>query len=130
MIDKQQFETMATELSNSNARNGLNLYESEVDLLAIDLYNAGYRKIDENAVLLTEEEIEHPTRVDVIEFFVNHNAKVRKETAKEIFTKLREKSIESFLDWEGNVCHLGEEYVSMKDIEAVLKQFGVEVPND
>lgn len=56
--------------------------------------------------------------------------KIRQETAKEIFDKLKEKSTESFLDYEGNICHLDEEYVSLRDIEAVLKEYGVEVPND
>lgn len=52
------------------------------------LYNAGYRKIPEDAVVLSIEEIKHPTRTEVIEFFVNHNAQVRKETAREILKEL------------------------------------------
>ena len=94
----------------------------------------GIVALPKNAVLLTDEKLElgeWEGEVQVMSMArQTYDAclkQTRKETAKEIFSKLREKSTESFLDWEGNICHLDEEYVSMRDIEAVLKQCGVEV---
>lgn len=93
--------------------------------LAEALCNAGYRKVDENHIVipLDGSKMVIP-RKDQQMLLQAMYEQTRKETAKEIFSKLREKSTKSFLDWEGNICYLSEEYVSMRDIEAVL---GVEV---
>ena len=104
-------------------------------MTAINLTKQGYRKIPENAVVLTQEEYKAlmleqkrlKEIVDRIPCGYELKDKTRKEMAKEIFSKLREKSTESFLDEEGNICYLNEEYVSMRDIEAVLQQCSVEV---
>lgn len=53
-------------------------------IVATELVKKYQPKIPEDSVVLTKEEIKHPTRTEVIEFFVNHNAEVRKETAREI----------------------------------------------
>lgn len=47
-----------------------------------------YRKILEDCIVLTKEQIEHPTDDKVIEFFVKHNEKVRKITVEEILKKI------------------------------------------
>lgn len=44
MNKEQQIEEMATIISNSCERHGFDLHEPEIDLVAIDVYNAGYRK--------------------------------------------------------------------------------------
>ena len=49
------------------------------------------------------------------------------ETAKNIWDKLQEKATHSTLTWDGDICYFDEEYVSLRDVEKVLKQFGVEV---
>ena len=49
------------------------------------LYNAGYRKIPENAVVLTKEEYIDPSRNYVTEQI----EKARKETAKEILSRIK-----------------------------------------
>lgn len=51
-------------------------------------YNVGYRKIPKDSIVLTKEQIEHPTDDKVIEFFVKHNEKVRKITVEEILKKI------------------------------------------
>ena len=91
------------------------------------LYDLGYRKIDENHIVipLDGSKLVIP-RKDQQTLLHAMYEQARKATAKEIFSKLREKRTKSFLDWEGNICHLDEEYVSMREIEAVLKQLGVE----
>lgn len=44
MNKEQQIEEIATIISNSCERHGFDLHEPEIDLVAIDVYNAGYRK--------------------------------------------------------------------------------------
>ena len=44
----------------------------------------GYRKIPKDAVVLLVGEYNQPLDEKTIEYFVNHNEQVRKETAKEI----------------------------------------------
>ena len=53
-----------------------------------NIIDAGYRKIPEDAIVLTREEQECATSEEVIAFFVKHNAEVRKETAKDILTEI------------------------------------------
>ena len=62
MNDKQkQIEEMAKVLHDGNAHRYADWVEyTNADLtLALKLYNAGYRKIPENAVVLTREELEN-----------------------------------------------------------------------
>lgn len=139
MTDKQQIEESLETLQN-DLEEALEWDVSDHDtvdtfMTAINLTKQGYRKIPENAVVLTQEEYKAlmleqkrlKEIVDRIPCGYELKDKTRKEMAKEIFSKLREKSTESFLDEEGNICYLNEEYVSMRDIEAVLQQCSVEV---
>ena len=58
---KKQIEEMAKLLHDGNAHRYADWVEyTNADLtLALKLYNAGYRKISENEVVLTQEELEH-----------------------------------------------------------------------
>lgn len=90
------------------------------------LYNIGWRKVPENAVVLTQEELEEMVKAKMK--CINDMAMItRKEPAKEFWDKLQEIAVTSFLNSEGDICYLEEEYVSLRDIEKVLKQLGVEV---
>ena len=62
MTDKQQIEKFATDLCKA-CRKSLKTCECKypcvkAELVAEALYNAGYRKVDENAVVLTREEFD------------------------------------------------------------------------
>ena len=60
------------------------VYDTTAGDIAEELYNAGYRKIPENAVVLTKEEY-----IDLSRNYVTEQIeKARKETAKEIFQKV------------------------------------------
>lgn len=48
------------------------------------LYNAGYRKVPDGAVVLLIGENNQALDDKTIEYFVKHNEQIRKETAKEI----------------------------------------------
>lgn len=146
MTDKQQIEEMATKLSNSNARNSLNLWESEVDLLAIDLYNAGYRKVPEDAVVLTREELskrdyefrqigydeclrDNPKKdiyIKALERKIDQlNAKLdqtRKKTAKEFIFK-----VESYLGYNADNETFTKKELLLILAEVAKEQYGVEV---
>ena len=95
MIDKQQIEEMAKAISNSCDLHNFDLKEAEIDLIAIALYNARYRKIPENAVVLAQEECD--ALLAKLERYKNKKAwavtkevceEYRKETAKEILDKV------------------------------------------
>ena len=73
-------------------------------LIAEKLYNAGYRKIPENAVVMTREEYNNMQFVtefigtkqkigacDFNRVFLQHERKIRKETAEKFARRLKEK---------------------------------------
>lgn len=80
-------------------------------------------KLPKEWIVLTKEQIKHPTDDKVIEFFVKHNEKVRKYTAEEIYYKAEKKA--HFKD--GGYYDKDRYYLDMKDLKEILKQFGVEV---
>ena len=53
---QEQIEEMATAISNYADKYDWELFEFECENLAIVLHNLGYRKVPENAVILTPEE--------------------------------------------------------------------------
>lgn len=95
MTDKQQIEEMAKiasincgecytcEFSHLKGK-GLSCMDY---LVANEFYNAGYRKIDENAVVLTREQHKQMFK-DLIASNKVIEAETRKETAKEILQNL------------------------------------------
>lgn len=86
-----------------------NLY----DMDANKLYNAGYRKIPENAVVLTKEEY-----IDLSRNYVTEQIEqVRKETAEKILNELIDSSNKiTFFD-----CRMA------LGLDKLAKQYGVEV---
>ena len=78
------------------------------------LYNAGYRKVPDGAVVLLIGENNQALDEKTIEYFVKHNADVRKETA--------EKILQMFEVWED------KPYVSKEDFKrSIADLFGVEI---
>lgn len=93
-------------------------YDSALEL-AKYFYNAEYRKIPKDTVLLTKEECDHKVILDEDHFerALNYEReKVRKETAKEIL---------SYLWKQRNV--IGQLIVFEEDLIELAKQYGVEV---
>ncbi len=58
---------------------------------AVNQYEQGYRKIPKDALVLLIGKDNQPLDEKTIEYFVNHNQEIRKETAKEILQYLYEK---------------------------------------
>lgn len=98
------------------------------DVVATALYNANYRKIDddENVIKADIKCVDSTTAVNVIEFFSKHNEKVRKETAREIFTKAQKKA--HFKD--GGYYGTDRYLLDMKDLQEILKKFDVELEDN
>lgn len=83
-----------------------NVYDTTAGDIADGLYNAGYRKIPENAVVLTKEEY-----IDLSRNYVREQIEqARKETAKEILLLLgkgydeTEKTEFNNLQWYKEFC--------------------------
>ena len=77
-------------------------------------YNAGYRKVPDGAVVLLIGKNNQALDEKTIEYFVKHNADVRKETA--------EKILQMFEVWED------KPYVSKEDFKrSIADLFGVEI---
>lgn len=87
-------------------------------------YNAGYRKIPEDSVVLSREEykrlLDNAIRVDM-EYLDHELAKTRKETAKEILQRLYDKC------YEVQGLREGYAHIIPLDILILAKEYGVEV---
>ena len=90
-----------------------NVYDTTAGEIAEGLYNTGYRKIPENAVVLTKEEY-----IDLSRNYVTEQIEqVRKETAKEILNELIDSSNKiTFFD-----CRMA------LGLDKLAEQYGVEV---
>lgn len=89
MDEKKQIEEMAKVIIKA----GESYYKMPVDIEcanreAGELYVAGYRKADEVIDRLMNAKTTSGLTEKEIEFFVKHNEKVRKETAKEILDEV------------------------------------------
>ena len=109
-----------------------NVYDTTAGDIAEGLYNAGYRKITENAVVLTKEEY-----IDLSRNYVTEQIEqVRKETAKDIFQKVVNICIkeEDFQDGTVNT-QLEPLYFGIMngcafirdEVKELAEQYGVEV---
>ena len=81
------------------------------------LYNAGYRKLPEDSVVLSREEYERITKELVTEQRAT-------EIAKEYFEKIRKETAEKFLQLAYDRC-LEKSFI--KKVEELAEQFGVEI---
>lgn len=94
------------------------VYDTTADDIAEGLYNAGYRKIPENAVVLTKEEY-----IDLSRNYVTEQIEqVRKKTAKEILQCLYDKCYEIQNMGRGGIAH-----ILPIDILQLTKHYRVEV---
>lgn len=132
MKDKEkQIEEMARDLRYIKALQASDKYT--VDYFeALCLYSLDYRKIQKDSIVLTKEQIKHPTDDKVIEFFIKHNEKVRKDTVetfaievyKELYQLGRMYALPETLDADKyGIFSLTQEVVA----KIAKEQFGVEV---
>ena len=83
--------------------------------IAEDIYNAGYRKIPDGAVVIPKK-ITEKTNAETLIKIAKYNERVRKETAREIFKAIKNA-------WE--TTYYEREFEER--IDSLAKQFGVEV---
>ena len=96
-----------------------NVYDTPPGDIAKGIYNAGYRKIPENVVVLTKEEY-----IDLSRNYVTEQIeKARKETAKEIINeivycaRINTKAVDGVINKNSFV----------ECVEVLAKKYGVEV---
>ena len=136
MTDKQQIEDIAKVIESVKLYGADNyarkISHDSVLELAKELLKHYQPKVPENVVVLTQEEYDNmfsfkTTRGGFYNVLDTVREVQSQETAKNIWDKLQEKATHSTLTWDGDICYFDEEYVSLRDVEKVLKQFGVEV---
>lgn len=86
--------------------------------IANGIYEAGYRKADEMIDRLMNAKTTSGLTEKEIEFFVKHNEKVRKETAKEIFQTLYDRT----QNYHGDRIIL-----TSNDIKELAEKYGVKI---
>lgn len=86
-------------------------------LLANELTEMGYRKIPDGAVVLLVGKNNQALDERTIEYFVKHNAEVRKETAREIFHTLKGLIREPWKAYE----------LTIDDLREIAEKYGLEV---
>ena len=108
MTKEKQIEEMATAISNYADKHEWELHEPELEDLAIELYNAGYRKASKNYIG-TEKVLRSIDYRPVEE--------VRRETAKEILKSFENRfslyypyGILTYDDIEDQIISLAEKY--------------------
>lgn len=127
MTDKQQIEKFATDLCKA-CRKSLKTCECKTpcvktQIVSEALYNAGYRKVPENAVLLTREEHKQMFK-DLIASNKVIEAETRKETAKEIIATVKSCMQDFEDDDDGYILKKCEFEFFMREL---AKQLGVGV---
>ena len=85
------------------------------------LYNAGYRKVPDGAVVLLIGKNNQALDEKTIEYFVKHNEQIRKETAKEFAEKLKEK-VHNYYPSIDSYC-TSRHVILVKDIDELLKEY-------
>lgn len=134
MNDKEMIEEMAKIIGWSCDKKSMD-YCDEVDdcdeCRAIDLYNAGYRKIPEDSVVLTKSEADliagelgviSPSSGKPLSEAIK--AQIRKETAREI---LKELYMHFSADSLCGIVNFNKHYNSAKVVSRLAKQYGVEI---
>ena len=88
--------------------------------IAEALYNAGYRKVPDGAVVLLIGKNNQALDEKTIEYFVKHNEQIRKEAVKEFAEKLKRKAFnkDMFNDWAGATY-----VVLVREIDELLKEY-------
>lgn len=104
---------------------------------AVNQYEQGYRKIPKDALVLLIGKDNQPLDEKTIEYFVNHNQEIRKETAKEILQNMKEKCKE-LEDKFSHICKSKKECLMetcryegvlavKRELYELAKEYGVEV---
>ena len=99
MDKKQQIEEMAKIVDEM-----YNVYTTTAEDIAEGLYNAGYRKIDDNCAVITKSELKQ------------YNAQAVKEFAEKLKSRKFDKDM--FNDWAGATY-----VVLVRDIDELLKEY-------
>ena len=130
MTDKQQIEDIAMELYNNQREIDVtNPYE-----VAELIYKAGYRKVDENAVVLTQEEeqdlIHEMYEKGKFDIFIELRSTVyentRKETARELLELIYQSLATCLVHYKDGHYYF-EEFDVTYILKTAEKQFGVEI---
>ena len=145
MTDKQQIEEKIREMERIGSKRPCKADDCSTCLamnrrcndflFAERLYNAGYRKVDENAVVLTRENINkyakdcivgHETGLDIINGLIamgeSKAERARKETATDFIFK-----VESYLGYNADNETFTKKELLLILAEVAKEQFGVEV---
>ena len=128
-MDKQMIEEMAIMISGSTEMDTMGYYRSVEK--AKNIYNAGYRKIPENAVVLTKEE--YKTLKDLAMDKCHYDCHLidypdferermlrddtRKETAEKFAERLKERSFDEYSPYGRSY-----ECVAVSDIDEICKE--------
>lgn len=152
MNDKQQIEEMASIICKETSNKGVCekcafkkhtqfgfVYQCPKFDSAEDIYNAGYRKIPEDSVVLSREEYEKLKDLEKCFDYnlVQERKQIRKETAREIVCKIKEilKKVRTVVNYDdyGDGCGLGgydcgyaKQSVDFR-IDELAKQYDVEI---
>lgn len=94
-------------------------------LYAQRLYNAGYRKLPENAVVIPEKIDEKTSLEDIIKI-AKYNEQVRKGIAREIFGTII-KALEEQKEKVKAFFGVPESIVAIRTVKELTKQYGIEV---
>lgn len=122
MTDEKTIEEMAKDFTKFEITT-----KQGISVFAERLYNLGYRKIPENAVVLTKEELENMVNMANVQIkcITDIAINARKETAMEILDDIK------FLVEERNGADIEDLSIDGTILEEVLdelaKQYGVEV---
>lgn len=119
MNKQEQIEEMATELSNSSDKHGYDLKECEIDLLALDLYDSGYRKA---------EEVRKETAKVILEIMSNIICEMYGEDAPCNYNDIDEYMFNNCRNYCDKNCTNGHFANCWKMfLKAKIKEYGVEV---
>ena len=123
-MDKQieEMHEIANIMIEALGKNGRVANGDGIDIITEALYNAGYRKIPENAVVLTEEEYEelqvgkdfnygyHNGEKNITAYYENIRLpEARKETAEKFAERLKEKAYYTVVDTQCVAVHTIDE---------------------
>ena len=96
--------------------------------IAEAIYNAGYRKVPDGAVVLLIGKNNQALDEKTIVYFVKHNEQIRKETAREILNEIL--FVESVEGWEENEQLVKFSNKIVDKIEELANKYGVEAHDD
>ena len=112
MTKQEQIEEMAKFISNYADKHDWELHEPELEDLAIELYNAGYRKIDDLKVENKQLKTECALLDDELRIARQETINVLNELKTKAFDK------DAFNGWAGSTF-----VVLVRDIDEMIKEY-------